>query len=205
LNKGIDDTLSDEKYVPTRLPTLTDLCGRCQEARTRADEGSEKICGAIIDVADSYRQITLSYDAMLHRTVVLYIGDRDPKPHIAFILVNNFGDSRAGHVYNIAGKYVDYFHEKQKTKNKKQMGYKCSEMYIDDTAMVDKESGIEKAIQACKEPIFDMFHEGGIKADKCKKWENRVGLIALGWEFDLSREVWREAPKERGRIELYLS
>ena len=196
LNKGIDDTMSDEKYVPTRLPTLTDLCDRCQEARTRADEEGEKICGAIIDVADAYRQITLSYDAMLHRTVVLYIGERNPKPHLAFILVNNFGDSRAGHVYNIAGKYVDYFHEKQ-------MGYKCSETYIDDTAMVDKESGIDKAIQACKEPIFDMFHEGGIKADKCKKWENR--LIALGWEFDLSREVWRVAPKERGRIKLYLS
>jgi hypothetical protein len=31
LNKGIDNTLSDEKYVPTRLPTLTDLCDSCQE------------------------------------------------------------------------------------------------------------------------------------------------------------------------------
>ena len=196
LNDGIDAESSDKIYVPSRLPNLSDLCNRCQEARARADESGEKICGAIIDVADAYRQITLSYEAMLHRTVMLYIGDENPKPHIAFILVNNFGDSRAGHVYNIAGKFVDHFHEKR-------MSYKCSETYIDDTAMVDKESGIDKAIQMCKEPIVDMFHDGGIKADKCMKWEEK--LIALGWEFDLSREVWRVAPKERGRIKLYLS
>jgi hypothetical protein len=48
-----------------------------------------------------------------------------------------------------------------------------------------------------------MIHEGGIKNDKCKRWFEK--LIALGWEFDLSHEVWRVAPKERGRIKLYLS
>ena len=195
LNDGVDIVASDEFYVPTNLPTLSDLCDRCQEASERARNLGEKVCGAIIDVADAYRQITLSYDAVLHRTVVLYIGD-EMKPHIAFILVNNFGESRAGHIYNIAGKYVDFAHEKA-------MGYKCSETYIDDTTMIDIESRIDDAMIQCKKPIIDMFEETGIKDEKCKKWVEK--LIALGWEFDLSPEVWRVAPKERGRIKLYMS
>lgn len=195
LNDGIDIEASDEFYVPTRLPTLSDLCDRCQEARERAQRSGERICGAIIDVADAYRQVTLTYEAVLHRTVVIYIGD-EMKPHIVFILVNNFGESRAGHIYNMAGLYVDFAHEKA-------MGYKCSDTYIDDTAMIDIESRIDDAMLECKKPITDMFEEGGIKDEKCKKWIEK--LIALGWEFDLSPEVWRVAPKERGRIKLYMS
>ena len=33
--------------------------------------------GATIDVADAYRQITLSYEAALHRWVMIYIGDNN--------------------------------------------------------------------------------------------------------------------------------
>ena len=71
----------------------------------------KKIHGATIDVADAYRQMTLSYGAVLHRAVEIYIGEART-PYIAFIIVKNFGESRAGHVYNVAGKYVDFAHDK---------------------------------------------------------------------------------------------
>ena len=65
LNDNIDLAMSDGYYVPSELPTLRDLCDRAQEAKAtlRAKEANEKVHGATIDVADAYRQMTLSYGA----------------------------------------------------------------------------------------------------------------------------------------------
>jgi hypothetical protein len=187
--------MSDGYYVPSELPTLRDLCDRAQEARARAKEVNEKVHGATIDVADAYRQITLSYGAVLHRAVEIYIGEART-PNIAFIIVNNFGESRAGHVYNIAGKYVDFAHEKL-------MGYKCSGTYIDDTIIFEIQSRIDRAMEECKVPITKMFSESALSEKKTIKWG--TNMVALGWEFDLNEEVWRVAPKERGRTKLYMA
>lgn len=195
LNDNIDLDVSDAYYVPAKLPTLRDLCDRAQEARSRAKEANEKVHGATIDVADAYRQITLSYGAVLHRAVEIYIGEART-PYIVFIIVNNFGESRAGHVYNIAGKYVDFALEKL-------MGYKCAETYIDDTIIFAIQSMIDKAMKECKIPITKMFSESALSEKKTIKWG--TNMVALGWEFDLNEEVWRVAPKERGRTKLYMS
>ena len=195
LNDSIDLAMSDGYYVPSELPTLRDLCDRAQEARARAKEVNEKVHGATIDVADAYRQITLSYGAVLHRAVEIYIGEART-PYIAFIIVNNFGESRAGHVYNIAGKYVDFAHEKL-------MGYKCSGTYIDDTIIFEIQSRIDRAMEECKVPITKMFSESALSEKKTIKWG--TNMVALGWEFDLNEEVWRVAPKERGRTKLYMA
>ena len=43
-----------------------------------------------------------------------------------------------------------------------------------------------------------MFSESALsEKKKTIKWG--TNMVALGWEFDLNEEVWRVAPKERGR------
>lgn len=193
LNEGTDITASDRIYAPHNLPGLRDICDLAMAARARADLTGERVVGATVDVADAYRQFTLSFDAALHRTVMLYIGENSI-PHLAVITVNNFGDTRAGHVYGIGGRFVDFCHEKA-------MGYKASATYVDDTVMLDAESQIEKSREECRKPIKAMFTEKGIKPPKDVFHGEQ--LVALGWHFDLRREVWRVAPKERGRIKMY--
>lgn len=194
LNEGTDREASDKFYKPTSLPTLRDLCDRAMEAKSRAKASGVQVVGATIDVADAYRQITLSYEAALHRAVMIYIGEKDLVPHVVFIVVNNFGDTRAGHVYNIAGKFVDFSHHKA-------TGYKASETYIDDTIIIESESLLETSRSIAKSSISSMFTAEAIKPSKDIVWGKQ--MIALGWHFDLREEVWRVAPKEKAIHKIY--
>ena len=58
-------------------------------------------------------------------------------------------------------------------------------------------------MEECKVLIKKMFSESALSEKKTIKWG--TNMVALGWEFDLNEEVWRVAPKERGRTKLYMS
>jgi hypothetical protein len=104
---------SDKYYPPTVLPTLADICRLAEGAKSSAKAVDDTVVGATVDVAGAYNQFTLSYEAALLRTVMLYLGD-EKVPYVCIILVNNFGDARAGHVYNVAGSYIDYYHNRNR-------------------------------------------------------------------------------------------
>ena len=194
LNEGTDLETSDQFYKPTALPTLRDLCDRAMEAKARAEVDGVQVVGATIDVADAYRQITLGYEAALHRAVMIYIGDKELVPHVVFIVVNNFGDTRAGHVYNVAGKFVDFTHQKT-------TGHKASETYIDDTIIIETETLLESSRASAKSSISAMFTETAIKPSKDIVWGQQ--MVALGWHFDFRKNIWRVAPKEKSIHKLY--
>ena len=194
LNEGTDLMASDDFYKPTVLPTLRDLCDRAMEAKVRADRDKTLVVGATIDVADAYRQITLTYESTLHRAVMIYLGDTELEPHVVFIVVNNFGDTRAGHIYNVAGKFVDFVH-RNSTK------YEASETYIDDTIIFESQNLLEQSRMIAKNSISAMFTESAIKPAKDIVWGQQ--MVALGWHFDLREDVWRVAPKEKGLQKLY--
>lgn len=189
LNTGMDLEKSDSVYPPTRLPTLSDICEMAQQAKTRAERGSERVVGAVVDVAGAYNQITLSYEAALHRTVMIYIGPNQI-PHLCIILVNNFGDARAGHVYNIAGSFIDHHHNLPSEE-----GERRSETYIDDGVMISPESKIEKARTDYRRAVTLPFGLAGIEPKKDKFMEE--DLVCLGWHFNLRKSVWRVGPKKR--------
>jgi hypothetical protein len=194
LNEGTDLDASDSYYQPSALPTLRDLCDRAMEAKIRALKDNVPVVGATIDVADAYRQITLTYEAALHRAVMIYIGDVELKPHVVFIVVNNFGDTRAGHVYNVAGKFVDFVHRKF-------TNYEASETYIDDTVIFESQKLLEESRNIAKSSIRAMFTDSAIKPSKDIVWGQQ--MVALGWHFDLRDEVWKVAPKEKGLHKIY--
>ena len=50
--------------------------------------------GATIDVADAYRQYTLSPEAVIQRAVIIYLGDQQI-PHVVYPLVGWYGDAIA--------------------------------------------------------------------------------------------------------------
>ena len=196
LNTGMDLQRSDVVYPPTKLPTLVDICQLAQEARSRADAQDEKVVGAVVDVAGAYNQITLSVEAAMHRTVMIYIGP-ESIPHLCFILVNNFGDSRAGHVYNIAGAFIAHHHNSVSGGGQ----YTRSETYIDDGVMIDTESQIEQSRLDYRQAVRLPFGPLGIAPKK----DVYMGedLVCLGWHFNLRKGVWRVAPKLRGIEKMY--
>ena len=195
LNSGMDLSKSDEAYPPTRLPTLVDICQMAHEAKGRADAAGEEVVGAVIDVAGAYNQITLSYEAVLHRTVMIYIG-LEKTPHICFVLVNNFGDARAGHVYNMAGAFIDFKH------NEEFIGrYTRSKTYIDDGVMIDMRSAMEESRAEYRSAVRTPFGPKGIAAKK----DVFLGedLLCLGWHLNLRGKVWRVGPKKRALDKIF--
>ena len=105
-----------------------------------------------------------------------------------------FGDTRAGHVYNVAGKFVDFVHRKS-------TGYEASETYIDDTVIIESQKLLEESRNIAKSSIRAMFTDSAIKPSKDIVWGQQ--MVALGWHFDLRDEVWKVAPKEKGLHKIY--
>ena len=195
LNDGMDLDASDKVYPPTVLPTLADICQLAEGAKISAGVTNDIVVGATVDVAGAYNQFTLSYEASLLRAVMLYLGESDKVvPHVCIILVNNFGDARAGHVYNVAGSFIDYYHNKGQTQLE-------SKTYIDDGVLVNTAQRIEASRTKYRIPIHLLFSEVGIAPLKDVFMEQ--DLVALGWHFNLRHEVWRVAPKKRAVEKMY--
>ena len=193
LNEGMDLNESDKYYPPTVLPTLADICQLAEGAKSIANTTSDVVVGATVDVAGAYNQFTLSYEAALHRTVMLYLGD-GKVPHVCIILVNNFGDARAGHVYNVAGSFIDYYHNRNHDPSQ-------SKTYIDDGVLINISRLIELSRAEYRIPIHLLFSEAGIAPKKDIFMDQ--DLVALGWHFNLRHNVWRVAPKQRAIEKMY--
>lgn len=191
LNDGMDREASDKYYVPTVLPTLAGICQMAQGALSKSQEMDDTVVGATIDVAGAYNQFTLSFEASLHRAVMIYLGDQKI-PYVCVILVNNFGDARAGHVYNIAGTFIDWHHNQLRDRSK---------TYIDDGVMIDIRKLIEASRADYRVPIHILFGISGIAEPKDVFMEQ--DLVALGWHFNLRDGVWRVSPKKRAIEKMY--
>ena len=191
LNEGMDLIESDKYYPPTVLPTLADICRLAEGAKSSAKATDDTVVGATVDVAGAYNQFTLSYEAALLRAVMLYLGD-EKVPYVCIILVNNFGDARAGHVYNVAGSYIDFYHNRNQDQSK---------TYIDDGVLINISRLIELSRADYRIPVRLLFSEAGIATQK----DIFMGqdLVAMGWHFNLRYDVWRVAPKKRAIEKMY--
>ena len=109
LNDGTDRERCLKQYPKDKLPTIRDICELAEIKRSICEPLGELVVGATIDVSDAYRQYTLSAEASMHRSVLIYIGEQRI-PHIVYPLVGWYGDAIAGDVYNIAGGYISWFH-----------------------------------------------------------------------------------------------
>ena len=190
LNDGMDLDASDKYYVPTVLPTLADICQLAEFAKSSAG-AYDTVVGATVDVAGAYNQFTLSYEATLHRAVMLYLGDKEV-PYVCIILVNNFGDARAGHVYNVAGSFIDHYHNREQAQSK---------TYIDDGILINTSQRIEYSRADYRIPVHLLFSETGIAPAKDVLMDQ--DLVAIGWHFNLRYDVWRVAPKKRAIEKMY--
>ena len=202
LNDGTDLKRSDELYPPSELPTVRDICDLAQRMRERYEAQGEELAGATIDVSSAYRQITLSDEAAWHRAVKLYLGDQDgnTKPYVCYSLVACFGDTRAGHAYNVAGGYFDYMHNKD-LKGKGE-GPR-SKTYIDDGIMISSRNVLTQDREQYRPPIRRVLRPDALEERKDK--DHGQDLIAIGWHFNLRYDVWRVAPKPKGLDKIYAS
>ena len=191
LNDGLDLDQSDAFYPPTVLPNLTDICDLAQAVQAETSTTDDIVVGATIDVAGAYNQFTLSYEAALLRGVMVYIGKAET-PYVCIILVNNFGESRAGHVYNVAGAFIDHHHNSERLRSK---------TYIDDGILLDKSKRMEPSRADYRVPISIVFGGGGLAPEK----DLFMGqdLVAIGWHLNLRSDVWRVAPKKRAIEKMY--
>ena len=109
LNDGTDRELCLTKYPKEKLPTIQDICELAEYKRQICEPIGDLVVGATIDVADAYRQYTLSAEATLHRSVMIYIGI-EMIPYVVYPLVGWYGDAIAGDVYNIVGGFISWYH-----------------------------------------------------------------------------------------------
>ena len=116
LNDGTDGGRCLKHYPKDKLLTIRDICELAETKRSICEPLGELVVGATIDVSDAYRQYTLSAEASLHRSVLIYLGEQKI-PHIVYPLVGWYGDAIAGDVYNIDGGYISWFHNNYSTAN----------------------------------------------------------------------------------------
>ena len=195
VNEGTDTTRSDEIYKPSKLPDVHSICEMI-EANSEKNPG-KNIHGATVDVSAAYQQFSLSTEAARLRSTLIDIPYRNgTKPVLVIYLVGVFGDTRASHVYNTIGRSIDYKHNLLKSVTK-------SQTYIDDGIVADIEEDIEHTIQ---EYCDDITFKLGDEAVKAKKRINyKFDLQAIGFRFNLRKNVWRVGPKPRGILKMYLA
>jgi hypothetical protein len=107
-----------------------------------------------------------------------------------------FGDTRASFVYNTIGRALHYRHNLDRELER-------SKTYIDDGIVVDIESDIEQSIQEYYDSIEYVMGIGAAKDDKRVNYE--FDLQAIGFLFNLRKEVWRVGPKRRGILKMFLA
>ena len=109
LNDGTDRELCSKIYPKEQLPSIFDICEMAELKRKQIELLGELVVGATIDIADAYRQYTLSPEAAMQRAVIIYLGE-EQIPHLVYPLVGWYGDAIAGDVYNIAGGFISWYH-----------------------------------------------------------------------------------------------
>lgn len=192
VNAGYDLATSDQFYPPPILPTVATISEMCCQQRDAFP--GEPLGAATADVKSAYCQIPLSEEAACLRTSRLEVENKDI---LLIYLSAIFGDTRAGHVYNVISSAIDKLHN---------FGHKVprSKTYVDDGVIVTAARLLGISLNEYLDLIRLFFGEEGIAQDKIVVQVSEQ-LIAIGWEWDLSPSVWRVRPKPQGLVKLYLS
>jgi hypothetical protein len=122
--------------------------------------------------------------------------EEEPEGIVAMYVVCIFGDTRAGHVYNLASRAIDHGHNRGRET-------KRSWTYVDDGILCDTEDAIMKSQSEYLDWIRLLFGEGGIKSKKISPISQ--DLIAIGWHWNLREDVWNVGPKRRGLLKMYIA
>jgi hypothetical protein len=155
------------------------------------------IHGGTVDVSAAYQQFSLTTEAAKVRSTIINIPYEGSVKKIRVVyLVGVFGDTRASFVYNTIGRALHYRHNLDRELER-------SKTYIDDGIVVDIESDIEQSIQEYYDSIEYVMGIGAAKDDKRVNYE--FDLQAIGFLFNLRREVWRVGPKRRGILKMFLA
>jgi hypothetical protein len=175
INEGTDLAESDKHYPPVDLPTAQDLCELAETQRAVFQPLGEDLAGATIDISDAYRQFTVSTEAIMHRTVMVTI---KKVRYIVFALTGWFGDTRAGHCYNLTGSYIDHQHNH---KDGRPLETKRSVLYVDDATLMDGKSVLENSRAEYRGFARDMHGPTAISADK--DISSGQDIISTGWHI----------------------
>ena len=193
LNGGYDLASSDQVYPQPYLPDVHAVCEMiCQRQELFPDQ---QLHGATADVKSAYCQIPLSVDASHLRATIITVGPEKIRVLILY-LVSIFGDTRAGHTYCVVGQAISDLHN---------LGLQTprSLTYIDDGILVDPQPQLASSLGAYVDLITHFFGTEGISKKKIVTFS--ASLTAIGWTFNLHKDIWRVRPKDRGLAKLYLA
>jgi hypothetical protein len=185
INEGTDLSRSDHFYPKVDLPSARDLCELAEVQRACYEPQGEVLEGATIDISDAYRQFTVSIDAIMNRTVMIVINGVQ---YIVFALCGWFGDTRAGHAYNLTGSYIDFRHHQFQPQRR-------SLTYVDDGMLIDAKSRLQGSREEYKRAARDIHGPEAVSAEKdivCGQ-----DMVGIGWHLNLRYEVWRISPKAK--------
>ena len=191
VNSGYDLEASDAFYPPPILPTVASISEMCCCQRDAFP--GEPLGAATADVKSAYCQIPLSVEAAYHRAARLEVEKQDV---LLVYLSSIFGDTRAGHVYNVISSAIDKLHNHGHLIPR-------SQTYVDDGIIVTAAKLLGVTLEEYLNLIRLFFGEDGIAHDKVVVQVSQQ-LIAIGWHWDLSPSVWRVRPKPEGLVKLYL-
>jgi hypothetical protein len=163
----------------------------------REQHPNENIHGGTVDVSAAYQQFSLSTDAARLRSTIIEVPHENGLKRVLVIyLVGVVGDTRASFFYNTIGRALDFKHNQNRDVER-------SKTYIDDGLIVDVESNVEQSIQEYYDSIEFVMGIGAAKDDK--RFNYKFDLQAIGFLFNLRKEIWRVGPKRRGIIKMFIA
>jgi hypothetical protein len=193
VNEGTDLGRSDAWYVPPNLPTLQSISGDIQKVRARFP--GERICGGTADVNQAYCQNVASVESAKLRCTTMEC-EEIPGGVMAMYIVCIFGDTRAGHVYNIISRAIDHGHNRG-------LDIRRSSTYVDDGILYGTETSMEQSQSEYLDLIRLLFGEGAISQKKISPISQ--DLVAIGWHWNLRDDIWNVGPKRRALIKMYIA
>jgi hypothetical protein len=193
VNEGTDLVRSDELYVPPELPTLFSISKHIQALKCKSP--GKKIVGGTVDVKQAYCQNVASVQSARLRCSFMEC-EEVPGGTVAMYVVCIFGDTRAGHVYNLTSRAIDHLHNRAHDTRR-------SDTYVDDGIIFSTEDEIERSQSDYLQAIRLLFGEGGISDDKISPISQ--DLVAIGWHWNLRDSVWNVGPKRRALIKMYIA
>jgi hypothetical protein len=184
VNQGVDLSASDAIYPLQRLPNITDICEVMCVQQDGYDK-DEELMGATVDVAKAYTQYQNSVG--MSKLFATYL-DCGGLWVVAIYLVGVFGFTRAGHVYCLFSRAIDYVHNRDRP-------FPVSLTYIDDGILIGPQRALDKDVPLYCEIVVAIFGPEACNAKKTKM--HGQDLVALGWAFNLRKDIWRVGPKPR--------
>ena len=193
VNAGTDLARSDLLYVPPQLPTLASISGDIEGIR--ALHGGENILGGTADVDQAYCRNVASVESAKLRCTLMEC-DEEPGGIVVIYIVCIFGDTRAGHVYNIISRAIDHGHNR---------GQRCrrSSTYVDDGIIYGPESVVYDSQAEYLRWIKLLFGVEGISERKISPLTQ--DLVAIGWHWNLREDEWNVGPKRRALMKIYIA